>query len=123
MLLMEVFIFIREISKATALLTDIRAEVQTAIDLLSGRCSTTAPTIVLLSDALRRIDECAALPNVQALPAPQPYERQYTPLDFSTGEVFTAGDSEGKAAPPPAKLEIKDGNRRFNAALERGEIP
>lgn len=30
---------------------------------------------------------------------------------------------KGKAEPPPVKMEIKDGNRRFNAALERGEIP
>lgn len=30
---------------------------------------------------------------------------------------------KGKAEPPPVKMEIKDGNRRFNAALERGDIP
>lgn len=30
---------------------------------------------------------------------------------------------KGKADPPPVKMEIKDGNRRFNAALESGEIP
>ena len=91
---MEVFIFIKEISKAAALLTDIRAEVKTALDLIKGQCSTTAPTIVLLSDALRRIDKCAALPS-----------------------------AEDKADPPPVKMEIMDGNRRFNAAFESGEIP
>ena len=123
MLRMEVFIFIREISEATALLIDIRAEVQTALDLIKGQCSTTAPTIALLSDALRRIDECAALPSVQALPDQAPYDKQYPPPDLPPCEVFTTDSTEGKTEPPPVKMEIKDGNRRFNAALERGDIP
>ena len=112
---MEVFIFIKEISKAAALLTDIRAEVKTALDLIKGRCSTTAPTIVLLSDALRRIDECAAIPNVQALPDQPPYKKEYHTL---TPEETGSTASEGKTVAPPVKMIIQDASRRFD-----GEIP
>jgi len=119
---MEVFIFIREISKTAALLTDIRAEVKTALDLIKGQCSTTAPTIVLLSDALRRIDECAALPNVQALPDQPPYKKEYHTLTpEETGSTATDA-SEGKTVAPPVKMIIQDASRRFDKALESGEI-
>ena len=114
---------LREISKAAALLTDIRAEVKTALDLIKGRCSTTAPTIVLLSDALRRIDECAALPNVQALPDQAPYDKQYPPPDLPPCEVFTTDSTEGKTEPPPVKMVIQGPSCRFNEALESGKIP
>lgn len=123
MLRMEVFIFVREISEATALLADIRAEVQTALDLIKGQCSTTAPTIVLLSDALRRIDECAALPSVQALPDQAPYDKQYPPPDLPPCEVFTEDSAEGKADPPPVGMVLQGSSRRFNEALESGKIP
>lgn len=113
---MEVFIFIREISKATALLIDIRAEVKTALDLINGQCPTTEPTIVLLSDALRRIDECAALPNVQALPDRPPYKKEYHTL--TPDETGSADTTEDKTEAPPVKMVIQDASRRFD-----GEIP
>ena len=114
------FVFVREISKATALLIDIRAEVKTALDLIKGQCPTTEPTIVLLSDALRRIEECAALPNVQALPDRPPYKKEYPPEE--TGSTATDA-SEGKTVAPPVKMKIQDALRRFDKALENGEIP
>ena len=125
MLYMEVFIFIREISKAVFLLDIAEAEVRAAIDLadLEHSGAGSAAAYVLLRDALARLRECRALPNVQELPDQAPYDKQYPPPDLPPCEVFTTDSTEGKAEAPPAKLEIKDGNRRFNAALERGDIP
>lgn len=132
-----------EISKAVFLLDIAETEVRTAIDLadLEHSGAGSAAAYVLLRDALARLRECRALPNVQELPDQAPYDKQYPPPNLTPCEVFTAGDgaeitrytypatqegtgsAESKAEPPPVKMVIQGPSRRFEKALESGDIP
>ena len=121
---MEVFIFIREISKADYLLDVIEREVAEAIVLadLEHKGGGGAAAFVLLRDALARRRECRALPNVQALPDRPPYQEEYHTLTpEETGSTATDA-SESKTVAPPVKMIIQDASRRFDKALESGEI-
>lgn len=74
----DLIIFCREISKADYLLDVIEREVAEAIVLadLEHKGGGGAVAFVLLRDALARLKECRALPNVQALPDRPPYKKR-----------------------------------------------
>ena len=68
----------REISRADFLLDIVEREVAEAIELadLENKGGGGAAAFVLLRDALARLKECRALPNVQALPDRPPHEKE-----------------------------------------------